>query len=143
MEPVEEPRPLTGGCLCGGVRFEVTAPPVSAGYCHCTRCQRRTGTASSAQARPARGSFRITAGEELVRAYDPGDGGFLKEFCSACGGALWSRSPEDPEVIGIRLGTFDGDPGVRPVYRQFVAYAAVWEPVPEDGLTHYAEHRTS
>jgi len=41
--------PLTGGCLCGAVRFEVDRPPVSASYCHCTRCQRRTGTAASAQ----------------------------------------------------------------------------------------------
>ncbi len=39
--------PLTGGCLCGGVRYEVSAPLVSAGYCHCTRCQRRTGTAAA------------------------------------------------------------------------------------------------
>jgi hypothetical protein len=89
-----------------------------------------------------RGSFRVTAGAELVRAYDPG-GGFLKEFCSACGGALWSRDPEDPEVVGIRLGTFDGDPGVRPAYRQYVAYAAAWEPLPDDGLTRYPEARTA
>jgi hypothetical protein len=133
--------PLTGGCLCGGVRFEVTAPLVSASYCHCTRCQRRTGTAAAASARVAPGSLRVTSGEELVRAYDPGDGGFLKEFCSTCGGALWSRSPEDPGVIGVRLGTFDGDPGIRPQYRQYVTYAAVWEPVPEDGLPRHPEHR--
>jgi hypothetical protein len=134
--------PLTGGCLCGGVRYEVTAPLVSASYCHCTRCQRRTGTAAAASARVAPGSLRITNGEELVRAYDPGDGGFLKEFCSACGGALWSRSPEDPDVIGVRLGTFDGDPGIRPQSRQYVAYAAVWEPLPDDGLPRYPEHRS-
>jgi hypothetical protein len=134
--------PLTGACLCGGVRFEVTAPLVSASYCHCTRCQRRTGTAAAASARVAPGSLRITSGERLVRAYDPGDGGFLKEFCSACGGALWSRSPEDPDVIGVRLGTFDADPGIRPQYRQFVAYAAVWEPLPDDGLPRYPEHRS-
>jgi hypothetical protein len=133
--------PLTGGCLCGGVRYEVTAPLVSASYCHCTRCQRRTGSAAAASARVAPGSLRITSGEELVRAYDPGDGGFLKEFCSACGGALWSRSPEDPDVIGVRLGTFDGDPGIRPQYRQYVTYAAVWEPLPDDGLPRYPEHR--
>ena len=36
--------PLTGGCNCGAVRFEVTAPLVKAGYCHCQRCQRRSGT---------------------------------------------------------------------------------------------------
>ena len=61
--------PLTGSCLCGQVRFEVTEPPVSASYCHCTRCQKRTGTAASPQARIVPGSLRITAGEDLVRAY--------------------------------------------------------------------------
>jgi hypothetical protein len=133
---------LTGGCLCGGVRFELTEPPVSAGYCHCTRCQRRTGTAASASARIAPGSLRLTQGAELVRAYDPGDGGYLKEFCSTCGGALWSRSPSDPERISIRLGTFDGDPGIRPSDRQYVAYAAAWEPIPDDGLPRFPEARS-
>ena len=131
--------PMTGGCLCGGVRFEVTEPLVSASYCHCTRCQRRTGTAASAQARVAPGSLHVTSGEELIRAYDPGDGGFLKLFCSQCGSALWSRSPEDPEVMSVRLGILDSDPGIRPSYRQFVAYAAPWEPLPDDGLTRYPE----
>ena len=42
---------VSGGCLCGGVRFELSEPATDAGYCHCTRCQRRTGGASSAQAR--------------------------------------------------------------------------------------------
>jgi hypothetical protein len=131
--------PMTGGCLCGGVRFEVTEPLVSASYCHCTRCQRRTGTAASAQARVAPGSLRVTSGEELIRAYDPGDGGFLKLFCSQCGSALWSSSPEDPEVMSVRLGAFDSDPGIRPSYRQFVAYASPWEPLPDDGLTRHPE----
>ena len=131
--------PLTGACLCGGVRFEVTEPLVSASYCHCTRCQRRTGTAASAQGRVAPGSLRVTSGEELIRAYDPGDGGFLKLFCSQCGSALWSRSPEDPEVMSVRLGILDSDPGIRPSYRQFVAYAAPWEPLPDDGLPRYPE----
>jgi hypothetical protein len=38
--------PLTGGCLCGGVRYEVSEPLVVAGYCHCARCRRRTGAAA-------------------------------------------------------------------------------------------------
>jgi hypothetical protein len=129
---------LTGGCLCGGVRFELSEPPVGASYCHCTRCQRRTGTAAAASARIAPGSLRITAGEDLIRSYEP-PGGFAKDFCSACGSALWSRSPEDSEVRGIRMGAFDTDPGVRPAYRQFVAYAAPWEPLPDDGLPRYPE----
>ena len=132
--------PLTGGCLCGGVRFEVTEPLVFASYCHCTRCQRRTGTAASPQARVAPGSLEIVAGEELVRRYEP-PGGFPKLFCPTCGSALWSQSPDDPEVISIRLGAFDSDPGIRPCYRQFVAYAAPWEPIPDDGLPRYPEGR--
>ena len=126
--------------MCGGVRFEITEPLVSAGYCHCTRCQRRTGTAASASARIAPGSLRITSGEALVRAYRPDDG-FAKEFCSECGSALWSRSPDDPNVIAVRLGAFDGDPGIRPGDRQFVAYAAAWEELPDDGLPRYPERR--
>jgi hypothetical protein len=130
--------PLTGGCLCGGVRFEIDAPLGPASYCHCTRCQRRTGTASSAQARIAPGSLTVTQGEELVRAYEPPTG-FAKLFCGACGSALWSRSGEDPEIMSVRLGVFFADPGVRPQWRQFVAYAATWELIPDDGLPRHAE----
>ena len=56
--------PLTGGCNCGAVRFEVTAPLLVASYCHCKRCQRRSGAAASANAHPAPGTFRIVAGED-------------------------------------------------------------------------------
>jgi hypothetical protein len=131
--------PLTGGCLCGGVRFEVTEPPLVALYCHCTRCQRRSGSAASANARIAPGSLRITAGEELISSYDAGAGAFKKVFCSACGSALWAEHPENPDFQAVRLGAFDSDPGIRPSFRQFVAYAAPWEPIPDDGLTRYPE----
>jgi hypothetical protein len=133
--------PLRGGCLCSGVRFEVTEPLVSSSYCHCTRCQRRTGTAASAQARVVPGSLVITQGEELVRAYEPDDG-WAKLFCSNCGSSLFSRNPDDPSVMSVRLGAFDDDPGIRPQWRQFVAYAAPWEPIPDDGLERFPEqHR--
>jgi len=84
--------PLTGGCLCGGVRFEVREPLVSASYCHCTRCQRRTGTAASAQARVAPGSLRVTAGDDLIRTYDPGGGGFFKLFSRRAGRRCGARA---------------------------------------------------
>jgi hypothetical protein len=132
--------PLTGGCLCGKVRWEITAPLVSAGYCHCTRCQRRTGSAASASARIAPGSLRVISGGDLVRAYRPPDG-FAKVFCSECGGALWSQSLQNPQILSVRLGTFDGDPGIRPSYRQYVGYAAPWEPIPDDGLPRFPEAR--
>jgi hypothetical protein len=130
--------PLRGACGCGAIRFEVTAPLESAKYCHCTRCQRRTGTAASASARPQPGSFRIVSGEERLRAWRPA-GGAEKWFCGDCGSALFSRAPQDPDRVGIRLGAFDDDPGVRPSLRQFVAYAAPWEPIPDDGLPRHPE----
>jgi hypothetical protein len=125
--------------MCGGVRFEIDQPLVSASWCHCTRCQRRAGTAASAQARVAPGSFHVVRGESLVREYRPDDRGFAKAFCGECGAQLWSRSQEDPHVVSVRLGAFDRDPGIRPQYRQFVAYAAAWEPIPEDGLPRFPE----
>lgn len=131
---------MTGGCLCGKVRFEIDKPLLFAGYCHCTRCQRRTGTAAAASARLAPGSLRVVAGEELIKSFRPPDG-FAKLFCSSCGGALWSQSQQDPEVKSVRMGTFDADPGIRPSYRQFVVYAAPWEPIPDDGLERFPEAR--
>jgi hypothetical protein len=130
--------PFTGGCLCGGVRFEVTEAPASVGYCHCTRCQRRSGTAASAQARLAAGSFRLLSGAELVRDYTPPDG-FLKCFCSNCGSALWSKDPANEEVMSVRLGSFDPGHGLRPQFRAFTHYAAEWEPLPDDGLERVPE----
>jgi len=127
----------TGGCLCGGVRFELAEPPVSMTYCHCTRCQRRSGTAASAQARIEPGSLRFLRGEELVKGWKPDDG-FEKCFCSTCGGQLFSKSP-DGTIWSVRMGALDEDPGLTPTHRQYVAYAATWEPVPDDGIPHYPE----
>jgi hypothetical protein len=130
--------PLHGGCACGAVRFEVTAPLVSANYCHCTRCQRRSGTAASANARTEPGSFRILSGEHSLRAWRP-ESGFEKWFCGECGSALFSRDPHDAQRVSVRMGAFDSDPQIRPGMHQFVAYAAPWEAIPDDGLPRHPE----
>ena len=132
---------MTGRCLCGAVRFEVTEAPTDAGYCHCTRCQRRTGGGSSAQARIDGRTFRLLEGEALVQAWRHPDGGFDKCFCRECGAHLFSRNPENPTEMSVRLGAFDGDPGVRPSWRTFVDYAVPWEPIPNDGLERFPEAR--
>jgi hypothetical protein len=130
--------PLTGGCGCGAVRFEIRAELGPARYCHCTRCQRRSGTAASASAEIAAGSLVVMEGGDHVRGWTP-PGGREKAFCVLCGSALFIRDPESGEIAGVRLGALDGDPGVRPSARQFVAYAAPWEPLPDDGLARYDE----
>jgi len=132
--------PITGGCGCGAVRWQLDEPPTGAAYCHCGRCQRRTGTAVGASAIAVPGTFHITSGEELIRAWKPDDG-WEKHFCEECGSALFSRNPVDPEQVGVRLGSFDGDPAVRPSLRQFVDFAASWEPIPDDGLPRYGGRR--
>ena len=71
------------------------------------------------------------------------DGGWEKCFCQDCGSALFSRDPADPQRIGVRLGTVDGDPGVRPAYHQFIAYAAPWDELADDGLPRFPERRPS
>jgi hypothetical protein len=128
---------LTGGCLCGGVRFELSEPAPEAGYCHCTRCQKRTGSAASAQARIDGNTFRLAAGEDLVKVWRHPDGGFEKLFCRECGAHLFSRNPEDPRQMSVRMSAFDSDPGVRPSFRTHVASAAAWEPIPDDGLPRH------
>jgi hypothetical protein len=131
---------LTGTCNCGAVHFEVTEPFVSSSYCHCTRCQRRTGAGASANARVPASGFAIVRGEDRLRSWKP-DEGAEKFFCGNCGAAMFSRS--GPDWVGVRLGVLDGDPGIRPGAHQFVAYAACWEPVPDDGLPRHPESALS
>jgi hypothetical protein len=117
----------------------VSEPLLGALYCHCNRCQRRTGTAFSTTALTAIGSFALTQGEALIRSYRPGDDGWVKSFCSECGGHLYTSHPANEALIAIRMGALDGDPGIRPAAHQFTDYAAPWFQIPEDGLPRFPE----
>lgn len=128
--------PLTGGCGCGAVRFALSAPPVAAAYCHCGRCRHRSGTGMQGSARVEPGSVTVTDGAEHLRTWLLEDG-LGKVFCGTCGSALFATGREDGAIVIVRLGAFDADPGVRPMAHQFVASAASWMPVPEDGLPRF------
>jgi hypothetical protein len=78
-------------------------------------------------------------GDESVKCWRHPGGGFAKCFCGECGAHLFTRNPDDPSQMSVRFGAFDGDPGVRPGWRAFVAYAPPWEPVPDDGLERFPE----
>jgi hypothetical protein len=137
ISPPSPQTPLGGGCLCGAIRYELTAPLSGARYCHCTHCQRRTGTASSANGLVMREGFRLLQGREQLRSFKP-ETGVPKHFCSVCGSALFSADPFSDDQVVLRLGTLDRDPGIRPSYRQFVDSAAAWEAIPDDGLPRFA-----
>jgi hypothetical protein len=140
VSPPSPDAPLQGGCLCGAVRFEITAPFLLAGYCHCTHCQRRTGTGSSANARVAQDGFRLLAGEDQLRSFRAPEG-VPKLFCVTCGSALFSGDPFSDREVAVRLGALDRDPGIRPQFRQFTSSAASWEPIPDDGLARHPRSR--
>jgi hypothetical protein len=78
--------------------------------------------------------FAIVRGEKSIRSWTPPDDGLPKAFCTECGGHLYS---EGPGLRGVRLGAVDGDPGIRPQWRQWLESAPGWEPIPEDGLPRF------
>ena len=126
--------------MCGQVRFEITEPLLGALYCHCKRCQRRTGSAFSVTALTAPGSFHVTEGAEKVGSWKPPDEeGWVKSFCSNCGSQVHTTRPDNAELISVRMGALDTDPGIRPSVHQFTDYAPDWAPVPDDGLPRFPE----
>jgi hypothetical protein len=133
--------PLTGSCPCGTIRFEVTAPFETAGYCHCKRCQRRTGTMWSLSAMVDASEFRITEGADALRLWPPPDSPSPKAFCTRCGGHVHSGDPSRGQGVWVRLGQLDGDPGIRPQWHQWVESAPDWYPLPDDGLPRFARGR--
>jgi hypothetical protein len=129
--------PLSGSCLCGAVRFEVTEPFLWSNHCHCSRCRKHSGAFGGTQARVPRSGFRLLLGEELIKVWRPPDDGRVKAFCSECGSSLFGGDWPDGDQVGIRLGALDGDPGIRPEFHTFVASRAPWEELPDDGLPRY------
>lgn len=135
-EPLDH---LTGRCMCGKVKFEVDGALLGAARCYCKRCQRRTGTAFSQTGLTQPGTFRITEGEEHLKMYEPGDGGWNKGFCGECGGQLLTRNDENPDLLAVRMGALDQDPQVPVRAHQFVKYAPPWYEIPDDGLPRFDE----
>jgi hypothetical protein len=133
--------PLLGSCLCGGVRFEVTAPFLWANHCHCSRCRKHSGAAGGTQGRVPRAGFRLLAGEDLIRVFNPDDGR-AKAFCSVCGSSLFGGDWPDGDEVAIRFGSLDGDPGIRPEFHLHVASRAPWEELADDGLPRYDDGYT-
>jgi hypothetical protein len=129
---------VRGGCLCGGVRYEVQLPFSDANYCHCSRCRKHSGAEASVQVRVPREQFTLVSGEELISRYEPEDGA-VRAFCSVCGSSLFGRRWPEGDEIAIRLGTLDDDPEIRPEFRTFVDSRAPWAELPDDGLPHYSE----
>ncbi len=120
---------VTGGCLCGRVRYEVAAPLMNARSCHCSRCRKAFSGAGSAYAEVAPGSFRWVAGERGLTRHETTPGWGLG-FCRVCGTTLCGMQGSD--VHGVTLGSVDGDPGVQIGMHIFVGSRAPWDHIGGD-----------
>ena len=125
---------MKGGCLCGGVRYEVTGPFEAIGNCHCSMCRKAHGAAFVTWGLVKPTQFRWVTGEELVRHYESSPGR-TRCFCRRCGSPL--ASAHAGAVGEVAIGTLDGDPGARPQAHIFVASRAVWHEI-TDSLPQHA-----
>jgi hypothetical protein len=124
---------LTGGCLCGAVRFRVTAEPLVAYYCHCTKCQKNTSSAFVTSATVPIGAFQFTKGKP--RAYESSPG-IVRLFCGDCGTPLGLRAMADPKLTTFRLGCLDDPNAVKPEFHLHTSSQISWCQIADD-LPHY------
>lgn len=127
-----------GGCLCGGVRFEITGEIQDIIYCHCSQCRKAQGGAFAANGYVDADAFIFTAGEGELTGYESSPGQ-TKYFCKHCGSPILSRTESRPDKVRVRLGTIESDIVERPVGHIFVTSRANWEEI-GDNLPQYDEY---
>jgi hypothetical protein len=128
-----------GGCGCGAVRYRVAGEPIFTNNCHCTQCQRQTGSTSVVNSFFERERIELLSGELAESTVTAGSGGpHVIVRCAACGAALWSHYPGmGRHGAGLRAGTLDDAASVTPDAVIFVAEKLPWVTLPE-GIPAFA-----
>lgn len=126
-----------GGCNCGAVRFQLSAPPLTAYICHCHLCQKRTGSPFAMNVVFPASALQITAGEafELPRALPSGQRS-VSFLCGNCYSRLWTLRDGSP-FVNVRGGALDDAGDLRPVAQLWTSSAQPWA-IQSDMLS-YAE----
>jgi len=102
------PTSRTGGCLCGAIRYAISAPITELRACHCIDCQRASGSHGTVAAFIPRDGFKLTQGAPKHYAKKADSGRTLiRYFCGDCGSQLYSHRETTPELLGVRAGTLD------------------------------------
>jgi hypothetical protein len=125
-----EAGPITGGCLCGAVRYSVDADPVVQAVCHCSDCQRQTGSPFTVFIGVPGDAFTVEG--DTLRSFattgaDHG-GETRRNFCSACGAPVFSTSSLAPGVTLIKAGSLDDASWLEPGAEFFTSSAQPWSP---------------
>lgn len=122
-----ESAPLTGGCLCGAVRYELAVPVSAIVACYCADCRRATGTAASINARVPASAFRLVRGATRVFARAADSGRLLeRHFCADCGSPILTRHGDDTRQIILKVGSLDRQEGMALAASIWTASAAPW-----------------
>ena len=119
---------ITGGCFCGQITYAATVDPSQVFICHCTDCQRNSGTAYGVVVSVAPGQFRLLSGtlKTIDKLADSGTTRVLA-FCPDCGTRIHATSAGDPDgFMGLRLGTVDQREQLPPVAQVFCRSALSW-----------------
>ena len=106
--------PLTGGCLCGSVRFELTARPSDVYHCHCSMCRKCQGALYPTYAMVPRAGFRLLQGGDVLSRYDSTPS-LHRRFCATCGAHVFAEMDDMPDTLSICVASLDdgADPGGR------------------------------
>lgn len=127
----------SGGCLCGGVRYSLTAGPSEVGYCHCRMCQRFSGAPVMAFATVALDDFVVTQGEPARRRSSAfGE----RWFCRDCGSPLAMRVDHQPDTIDFTVASLDAPQVTPPAFHIWESRRISWFEV-RDHLPRYAAFR--
>lgn len=122
-----------GSCLCGNVRYEVAGELSDFGYCHCSSCQKASGTAHGANASVDASEFTLQDPAGFVREFESSPGK-LRAFCSNCGSPLYARVVSSSGTVRVRLGSLD-----TPFEKTGKAHTFVGEMAPWDVIEGYQE----
>jgi hypothetical protein len=127
---------MTGRCLCGKVRFEVTEPFSRVSQCHCTNCKAISGGVGTTSGKARAEEIRILEGAELLTTYQPEEG-TKKTFCSQCGSNLFGGGWPDSESSSVRLSALEPPWEGRVTAHIYVRSLAPWETLPDDGAERF------
>jgi hypothetical protein len=118
---------MNGGCLCGAVRYTVSAPVTELRACHCTSCQKASGAGGSVNAVVASSAFKIDKGTPKRYSAVADSGRTLhRYFCGDCGSPLYSQRATAPELVSVRAGTLDGSGDLKITANIWCASAPSW-----------------
>ena len=116
-----------GGCLCGRVRYRYTGQPLAFYACHCTDCQRQTGSAFGLSMIVKREDAEILKAEPEVFEISMPDGRTKRgRFCRNCATRVWGEPANFPQIFSLRPGTFDALPEFAPFGDIWTASAQAW-----------------